>query len=329
MAYRRGDPIAAADYNGFLTQLSNVLGTGSGDSGYGQTVTQAEVSPGDPIASAEWVELRAMAALAATHQGSTVDLPTTGVLAVGEPITAHDPDPPSSNLYDLPGSIVTVVDNRLSTANAGAFTLTTSAHQDVRSTTWSSTITTVVDVTFPSQNAARFFFNSGGRIRLALTHPTGSVGTKDYFWSQSLQERVGTLVFGATSSSRSATDPRGTLSSGLGFYSLTDDDQLLYDGTDAMNDGDGSYGYSYGYGYGGASQNDCIIVARRLSYTADGVGGNGLGVRFSITIADETTAGTDIVSAGTTATFGYWRATTYLTGINTPTFTTTVNNFDI
>jgi hypothetical protein len=329
VAYRRGDPIAAADYNGFLTSVLNVWATGSGDSGYGQTATQSPVAQGQSIASAEWVELRRMISVMATHQGTTVNLPPANLLGVGQPITAHDPNPPSNNAFDLPGAVTVVSavqNNRLSTSVAEAFSLVSSAHTSVRNGTWgggsgeAATITTQVDVTFTSQNSARFFFNSGGRIRLLLNQP-GS-GVKDTLWNTGLTNRVGAISFGARSSSRNASTPAGSFASNLGFYGLTDSNQPLFNGTNSV----GGFGKIYGAGrytnYATYEINDVTISVRRLNFTNDGLGGNGTGLRFTISLTDDVVAGADFVAAGTTAEFGYWRASRDLLGIAAPSFAT-------
>ena len=39
--------VTASRYNAIQTKVANVLGTGSGDKGYGQSVTYSQVSAGD------------------------------------------------------------------------------------------------------------------------------------------------------------------------------------------------------------------------------------------------------------------------------------------
>ena len=44
MAVSTGDNITAAQFNSLQSRVSNIMGTGSGDSGYGQTLSSAQVA---------------------------------------------------------------------------------------------------------------------------------------------------------------------------------------------------------------------------------------------------------------------------------------------
>jgi len=107
----------------------------------------------------------------------------------------------------------------------------------------------------------------------------------------------------ATSSTGSSA-----LSSGIGYYDLTDAYQTIIDGT---NIGTGAY-----------TSNDVLIEAHRLSQSGVN-GGNGTGVRVRITLTDQhANAFFDTVSSGTNASFSVLKAT-FLAGIVTPSGTIT------
>jgi len=54
MAYSSGDTILDDHYNDFATSVNALWGTGSTDSGYGESTTVASVSAGATITAAQW-----------------------------------------------------------------------------------------------------------------------------------------------------------------------------------------------------------------------------------------------------------------------------------
>lgn len=307
MAYQRGDLISATDFNTFLTTVNNVYGIGSGNRGYGQTaISQAAVTTGATITSAHWTALRNMVNTCATHQGTaTTLLPGTAPLAQGQTITAHESSAPSNNAFDL-NTVVAAIDTNRLTASAGNMTLTAGALVATRSSAWGagsgagSGLRWIIDSVWVSENTARYFFNSGGSIRFTTSHPNTST-TQNTNWNSILSSVVGTITFGATATSRSGSG--GTPAGSIGFYNLTDIDQTIYDGT---NIGGGAY-----------TANDVIVAARRLNFAGVN-GGNGNGVRITITLQDQYSGAVDSVAGGTNVTFDVYRAT-FLSGIAAPT----------
>lgn len=63
-----GTKILAADYNAIQSIAQTILGVGSGQYGYGQTVTSSQVSPGDPFRLNDWVNLRTDLLKIGAHQ---------------------------------------------------------------------------------------------------------------------------------------------------------------------------------------------------------------------------------------------------------------------
>jgi hypothetical protein len=53
-----GTKILASDYNAIQNIAQTLLGTGSGQYGYGQSVSSSQVRPGDPFKLTDWVNLR-------------------------------------------------------------------------------------------------------------------------------------------------------------------------------------------------------------------------------------------------------------------------------
>jgi hypothetical protein len=291
MTYATGSLITAADLNSYLTTVRNIYGTGTGDRGYGQTTySQAALTSGSRINAAHWAALTNMYNACATHQGSssTYTAPVTGGRA--------------SILSSLAANVTAIDTNRL-TAASSDMTLTSGAGSSVRSGAWSTNIWTAIDVTWGSEDAARFFFNSGGQIRVRLTQPAGS--TQDTAWS-TIFTNIGTVTIGANSSSRSGT--AGTFTS-TGYYQMPSTLTLMLNGADI---GGGAY-----------ASNDVRISVNRLNYVGTN-GGNGNGFRVQINMEDQHTGASDSVGTGTSALLDVYRCTSTLTGITAPTFNLTV-----
>ena len=66
--------IVSADYNSVRNSMLALLGTGSGDQGYGQTPLSSAVSAGQKVREAQWDLLRQDIQRIAAHQGSSIVL---------------------------------------------------------------------------------------------------------------------------------------------------------------------------------------------------------------------------------------------------------------
>lgn len=301
MAYVKGDTITASDLNTFLTTVNSVYGVGNGNAGYGQTSLLAAVASGATITSADWTSLRTMIAACATHQGTAVtSLMPSSVLAVGQSITAHEISPPSSNTFDLDSHVTAINTNRL-VATPGSMSVIAGTTV-TRASAWPNTITCTVDVVWSTEDQARFFFNSGGQLRLNFVHPNGS-GNQDTDWRNILVTKLGEVRLGAAATTNSGTVSMAA--SSIGFYNLTTSAQAIITGT---NVGTGAY-----------AVNDISVTAQVLNKVGVN-GGNGTTVRFVILLSDQY-AGPESVSTGTAVSISAYKATTYLTSIATPTYT--------
>ena len=104
----------------------------------------------------------------------------------------------------IPSNLTTIYSNRRNAATQGS----TSANTATRATSWQNSLTFTHTVTFASGDAARYFFNSGGQIKMTCSHPTGS--GINLLWSD-LASNVGTVAMSSPSS--------GTVSIAGGTYS--------------------------------------------------------------------------------------------------------------
>lgn len=212
MTYSSGGLIQATDYNGFVSTTAggnvNVIwSTGSSDAGYGETAL-ATVSATNTVTAAQWASLVNTISNIASHQGTTITsrtAPVAGnVIAVLSNVATD-----LTNCYNARGNAAAV-----GTAY-GTFSGTTSKTTNTGSGTTPWTITFTHTVTFASANAARYFFNAGGRIKWDVNKTsTGTVADPE--WNNLAGTLCGDIfITGGTGTQNIAgTDYTGTTKSG-------------------------------------------------------------------------------------------------------------------
>ncbi|GAG32419.1 unnamed protein product, partial [marine sediment metagenome] len=224
MAYEVANDILDNEINGFIGSggtaayasqgavdaaapcVGAIYGVGYGNRGYGQVgITLTPVAVSQLVATTEWTNMRNALDVCSEHQNGTASvlIPPTSVLDTGDIIQAHESSPPTSDAYDFNSVIAAIEASRfvVDSAKAGTFA-TTGASSSTRGSAWgagSSSIDCIFDFGFGSENAARYFFNSGGQIRIDMTHPAGT--TQDNDWRTSLITRLGQVRMGYTSTS--------------------------------------------------------------------------------------------------------------------------------
>lgn len=324
MAYIKGNSASALDYNTFVganditsayassvaatQKVAALLGIGYGDRGYGQaSPSLAPITSGHAYSINSWLNLRNAIATMASFQGTaTTLLPPTTAYVSGSKIIA---EVPATTAYDIPTMIANIDNNRFNTNSGASLSVTNGSLVVTRATAWgggSTAITAEVTATFPSENAARFFFNSGGAINLILANPNTST-TQNLNWNTVLAA-LGTISIGASSTTRSGS---GGTPIALGYYGLTSAYQTVFNGTDI---GTGAY-----------TLNSVLVQALSLNIVGLN-GGKGTAVKIGITLTDgHTNTFSDLVALGTNASFGYKKAAVGLTGIASPTFATVTN----
>jgi hypothetical protein len=175
MAYSAGQLIEAADYNGFVSTTSganvnNVWGTGSTDAGWGQSAL-ATVSPAGSITATQWASL--------------VNTISTMASQTGTSITSRSA-PVAGNLINILAALNTdltniTVNRQNAVANGAQYTAWTGTNSKTATTSGTWTITFVNTVTFASADAARYFFNAGGRIKIDVSKTaTGENGDPEW-----------------------------------------------------------------------------------------------------------------------------------------------------
>lgn len=231
MSYTTGGLIEASDYNTFAGNttagLNRVWSTGSGDAGYGQTDISA-VSTGGVVTATNWATLVNNLAAVGSHQGTAITSRTAPV--AGNIIAV---------LNNVSTDITALTTSRGNAAASGTAISTFSGAVSKTTATGSGqaawTITFTQTVTFASANAARYFFNAGGIVR--LLYGKSSTGTDhDPDWN-TLAGQPGSINFTGRVNSTTNTiagqaytgttrlsgsgGTQTTLATTTGFYNLT------------------------------------------------------------------------------------------------------------
>ena len=232
MTYSVGGLIQATDYNGFASTTSganvnDIWSTGSGDKGYGQSAL-ATVSAAGTVTATQWAGLVNNIASMGSHTGTSITARTAPV--TGDTITI---------LAALNTDLTNITTNRgnavASGTEVGTFSGTTSKTTGTGSGTAAWTITFTHTLTFASANAARYFFNAGGIVK--LQYGKTSTGTDhDPDWN-TLAGQTGNIFFTGRVNSTTNTiagqaytgttrlsgsgGTQTTLATTTGFYNLT------------------------------------------------------------------------------------------------------------
>jgi len=231
MAYSQGGLIEASDYNNFVGNttagLNRVWSTGAGDAGYGQT-NIGTVSVAATVTATNWATLVNSIAAAASHSNTAITsraAPITGdLIAILEAVNTD-----ITNITTNRGNAVA------SGTTIGTFTGDVSKTTTTGSGQSAWTITFTQTVTFASADAARYFFNAGGIVRL-LYNKTSTGTPNDSAWN-TLTGQTGSINFtgrvDATTNTIAGQAYTGTtriggsggtqttLATTTGFYNLT------------------------------------------------------------------------------------------------------------
>lgn len=255
------DKILYTDFNTLRDAIATLLGTGSGNSGYGQTVQSTQVSgangtgaiggPGSGasvISITEYTKLRSDIINVYRHIYGVDPTPANPILgqliryvtaggAVASEFNISEYNIAEYNAASVGASddpytqysvfITDLQGNRFTCATSQS--VTESKGTAFRGTAWGgglSSISTRIKVAWSSANAARYFFNSGGEIRITATRSGGSVTAQNTAWTN-LLNGAGTRTISAQLPQTSLTGTAGqnwfTLSNVYqGWYSITD-----------------------------------------------------------------------------------------------------------
>ncbi len=221
-----GSKIRTVDYNSVQTKLADLVGAGSGNSGWGQTINSSQVSVSNKITINEWTNLRDDIINGFRHINSGT--PST-VQAVANNIIKYND---TGSTPEQATEVVVQYNRWADQLIANRFTVhptqvkTEAKGSQSRSTWtggfWNSRLSCTVTVTFSTANQARYFFNSGGEIRLRSTRSGGTTSAQNTSW-ENLLSSAGTQGFGAQIPT-SGFSPMN----GQNFYRLTNAYQIWY-----------------------------------------------------------------------------------------------------
>ena len=229
MTYSSGGLIQATDFNGFVStgtpDINDIWSTGATDSGWGQTALST-VSVGGTVAATNWASLVNTLASMGSQTGTTItsrSAPTAGqtisvLAAVSTDIT---------NCNTNRANAAAVGSTSTTWTGAAAKTTATGTGTNAWVITWTQT------VTFASADAARYFFNAGGRIYLTMNKSStgvdndpdwntfiGKVGTISVTGIAGSKTLAGTAYTGTTRTGGTG-GTQTTLSTATGWYALT------------------------------------------------------------------------------------------------------------
>ena len=224
----QGSKVSQSDYNSFYTLVNDVLGPGSGQRGYGQSLiaTTTSVSTSSKITQAHWANLRLDVLRIAAHQGlsenagwasgNTTSIPLLPQITSTKKISAD-----VVNKYVDAINVLSLTSNvyKLAVGQYSDELLT----QSIRTTQWNSIIRHYFTINFSSANNARYFFNSGGSIRITPSFIKNSSTSINNDW-ENLINGVGTLVFNYNNTTLNGS----TEVSSIGFYELNTTPTQIY-----------------------------------------------------------------------------------------------------
>jgi hypothetical protein len=220
MASSVGGIIEAVDYNSIRNKVIAVLGTGESSFGYGQAarLNSTAVAVGAAVTAAQWQNLRWDIFNILVHQ--TGANPIISTVATGDTVRFGTSHP--NNAYDTLANTITT--NRFIVGTGRTEPVGLGAKTD--SFTWSNEAFIDITYTFPTADAARFFFNSGGVIRVTSTF-SGLNDQQNNAWASLLADANNRQIrFGAQIPDAGFSPMNGT-----NFYRLTSTYQTYFSST--------------------------------------------------------------------------------------------------
>lgn len=194
--------IQVSDFNDIRNKVAGVLGTGSGASGYGQTLLSSPITTSNKVTVTDWNNLKYDIINAYYHQVGTI--PSLPTVSTGETVKANVVTTPYRKYDTWADVIVAQKFNiassqaivRTSPASGAGQWYTETSWPGALGATWDTRIYAVVNVLWDSASAARYFFNSGGEIRFNSTRVNTSLSSPQTMAWTSLLAGSGTVGFG-------------------------------------------------------------------------------------------------------------------------------------
>ena len=219
--------IQMVDYNTIQRDVASVMGSGTADSGYGQTLLSSQVNENTRVTVNEWGNLRYDIINAWVHQFGALPSPVTAL--EGQLVKANSGTSPYTSYRTFASVLVA---NRFGVhssqaitrtgPSAGIFWSSQQTWPGVYGASWTTKIQSTVTMSFTTANKARAFFNSGSEIRFISSISGGAASQQNASWN-TLLNSVGTVEFGGIKPS-TVTEPND----GQNYYRLSDAFQYFY-----------------------------------------------------------------------------------------------------
>ena len=247
--------IIQADYNNIRNKIVTILGNGSGNSGYGQQarINSVAVVEGTTVTINEWANLRYDIINAYKHINGVN--PTTAQVAEGNTIRYTTSFTPDTGTLDVPQKQYDDWADNITTNRfgiAGGESATTTAVSASRTGSWISQCTCTIQFYWANSDQARYWFNSGGKIRISAARSGGAGTAQNTAWT-SLLSSAGTQSFGGAVPNAGTTPNDGT-----NWYRTNSTFQTFYTATSSSPYGANNY----------QIQARCVDVASNSSGTA-------------------------------------------------------------
>jgi hypothetical protein len=242
--------INKADYNSIRDSLVEIMGAGSGPNGWGQQarIRSSAVTESNTVTINEWGNLRYDIINAHTHiYGST---PTTAQVYEGNTIRYSPTFTPDTCTIDTPPAqyitwVNTLVANKwtVHASQSSTTSAITSSREwpGIFGNTWNSKIACTVNLSWTSAAQARYFFNSGGLVRLSSSRTNSASSTlggsnqQNIAWT-SILSTAGTQSFGGNTPGTGTTP-----ADAQNFYRLSNSYQVWYTATGSSPYGSNAY----------------------------------------------------------------------------------------
>ena len=237
MTIGSGNLIDDADYNGIQTEVASTLGTGTGDRGYGQPLASAQVAAGTLITATQMVNLKTDIDKISFHQTNAAS--SAPSISAGGTILASDWTTFSTQITNLSTAAnrlkIFGVDDTVGNTSQSTWLLDQATSSI---SNWNGNKIHTITVDFGTADGARYFFNTGGEIRLVPRHSgQTSTTTKGGRW-KAMFDSLGT--FGVRIGANSTKCAAGTPQTARGYYQLTTTNQQVFEiidtGTYSGND---------------------------------------------------------------------------------------------
>lgn len=233
MTYAQFGSVQATDFNTYVggdptttaNTLNAVFATGGNNAGYGQTAV-GNVAAGQVVTATSWASLINNINSANSHQGAA----STGLTA-----------PSSGGIITFLSGLGTALQNIYTNRGNAAAQGSTTANTQTTAGTWTDYANFAFTCQFANGDAARYFFNAGGQLKLTCTHPNTTAGINAAM--NTLATATGTVVIsGQNSGTRqiAGTSFNGitkvggsgsteTLATNSGYFGLTTGNTLIFD----------------------------------------------------------------------------------------------------